>query len=103
MAEHTPTPSEIDRKVTKILEGMFAEDLNPAMGLALRLELREAGLSIVADQWNEALVKALQDIAAIPNYEFGGDWDEIDQARTIAHVALAALSLSGADRGGGHV
>ncbi len=37
-----------------------------------------------------ALVKALEDIAAIENKEFGPVWEEIDEAREIANTATTA-------------
>lgn len=42
----------------------------------------------------DALAKALKEIAAIENQEFGPDWEEIEQAREIAIAALAAVGVS---------
>jgi hypothetical protein len=39
----------------------------------------------------DLLVKALEQIAAIENREFGLDWEEIEEARHIARGALAAV------------
>lgn len=38
-------------------------------------------------------VEALQRIASIEDKMFGGDWDEIEEAREIARDALAAIGL----------
>jgi hypothetical protein len=38
---------------------------------------------------NLALLAALRKIAAIENLEWGGEWEEIEQAREIAHQAIA--------------
>lgn len=40
-----------------------------------------------------APTQALKCIAGIENKMFGGDWDEIDEARSIANDALGALLL----------
>jgi hypothetical protein len=37
------------------------------------------------------LVKALEQIAAIENKEFGPDWEEIEEARKIAHDVLGRV------------
>lgn len=42
----------------------------------------------------ERLRGALSQIVAIENQEYGGDWDEIEQAREIARMALRNLSCS---------
>jgi hypothetical protein len=39
--------------------------------------------------------KALEEIAAIEDQEFGGDWDEIEQARQIAIAALSSKEPEG--------
>ena len=37
---------------------------------------------------NTRLREALAKIAAIPNQDWGGDWEEIEEARAIANSAL---------------
>jgi hypothetical protein len=44
-------------------------------------------------QDRDALAKALRDIAAIENQEFGPDWEEIERARKIANDALTAAGV----------
>jgi hypothetical protein len=39
----------------------------------------------------DALLEALNKIAAIENQMFGPDWEEIDEAREIARAAIAAV------------
>ena len=38
---------------------------------------------------NTKLLEALKQIADIPNEDWGGDWDEIEEARLIARAAIA--------------
>lgn len=90
----------------------FADDKTLAELMRLERELAEAekqinvliaGLTeqtVRADEnaaYAERLKAALQKIHAIPNQDFGHDWEEIDQARAIAYEALAA---EGVDRNG---
>jgi len=51
----------------------------------LTISLDEA--AVRADATRE-MAKALGQILAIPNAEYGGDWDEIEVAREIARAAL---------------
>jgi hypothetical protein len=44
----------------------------------------------------DTLARALKEIAAIENQEFGPDWEEIEQARKIANDALSAVGVGGA-------
>jgi hypothetical protein len=39
-----------------------------------------------------ALLEALRKIAAIENKMYGGDWDEIEEARSIASIAILAAN-----------
>jgi hypothetical protein len=60
----------------------------------------EEGAETVAELMNQGdaiplLLKALQDIAAIENQEFGPDWAEIEQARKIANDALTTIGVGG--------
>jgi hypothetical protein len=48
---------------------------------------------------NARLKKALEEIAAIENKEFGPDWEEIEEARKIAADALAAVKSMGEPNG----
>lgn len=50
-----------------------------------------AALIVRAVNSHQALVEALEKIARIENQEFGNDWEEIEQARSIAQAALSAL------------
>lgn len=43
----------------------------------------------------EALVEALEQIRAIEDELYGGDWDEIEKARNIANESLDAHSKGG--------
>ena len=52
---------------------------------ALATELRRLA-AVEAER--DALLEALQKIAAIENKEWGTDWEEIDEARDIARTAI---------------
>lgn len=39
-------------------------------------------------QQRAELLEALKKIAAIPNNDFGSDWEEIEEARTISMMAI---------------
>lgn len=54
-----------------------------------RDHIKFARAIIAAAGPDAALVKALEDIAAIEDKMVGGDWEEIDEARTIARAALS--------------
>jgi hypothetical protein len=47
-----------------------------------------------AEEVRDKLVAALKAIVAIEDKAFGGDWDEIEQARGIARAALAAAEAA---------
>lgn len=51
-----------------------------------------------AEEELAAARKALEEIAAIQDREFGGDWDEIEQARQIALAALSSKEPEGERR-----
>lgn len=55
-----------------------------------RLQLHVATEAELMAQ-RDALKVALQRIAAIENKDYGADWDEIEEARAIAHAALAQV------------
>jgi dsDNA-specific endonuclease/ATPase MutS2 len=43
---------------------------------------------------NHALLEALKQISAIEDLEWGGDWEEIDQAREIANAAIKKVEAT---------
>jgi hypothetical protein len=45
-----------------------------------------------------ALLEALRKIAAIENKMYGGDWDEIEEARSIASIAILAANKEAPER-----
>lgn len=63
-----------------------------AHGITVNAGQDEEALRAWAIAYAEAAVRpyiaALERIAAIENQDFGGDWDEIEQARQIAVKAL---------------
>lgn len=52
-------------------------------------QMRAYGKACAAAGPDAALVKALEQIASIEDKMVGGDWEEIDEARTIARAALS--------------
>jgi hypothetical protein len=58
-----------------------------------------AGASERADaEKDAALLEALRKIAAIENKMYGGDWDEIEEARSIASIAILAANKETPER-----
>jgi hypothetical protein len=67
-----PCVDRIDRKIEEITQSLIERDRF----------LVEA---------NKKLVEALKAVAAIEDKMYGGDWDEIEEARNIACAALKEL------------
>jgi hypothetical protein len=73
------------------LEAQIAEAKAENERQEVELERRLAR-NVSLSQQLSAAREALKKIAAIPNKIWGGDWDEIDEARAIAHLALSSPS-----------
>lgn len=64
----------------------------------MKIEIEESALDSLKamvqqlQDERDMLLKQMRNIAAIPNQEWGGDYEEIDGARLIANNAIAACT-----------
>jgi hypothetical protein len=69
--------AELERENAELASQLVVQHAHGATIAGLKQQLEQAR-------------KALADIAAIEDKMFGGDWDEIEQARAIARAAIAS-------------
>lgn len=92
MSGHTPGPWRAVRdpshydSITDIVDG---EGRAVAQTIGQRQPM-EANACLIAAA--PEMYAALKRITQIQNQEYGGDWDEIEEARNIAFAALAAVT-----------
>lgn len=73
-----------------------ANKVAPAIAFGDTKQEAEANARLIAAAPD--LLEALARIASIENKPFGGDWDEIGEARSIARAAIAAATSQEAQR-----
>ena len=81
--EHTkPLPDLLDLAAGRVYTLSGVSDVTAAAFIGA------SGVELVEGE-SAVFRKALEQISAIKNEEYGGDWDEIERAREIANAALS--------------
>jgi hypothetical protein len=90
-AKHTPGPWEYDAESEQIIAPKcgYQWTAPPTIARIVSLDYDEDDGNARLIAAAPDLLEALRKIAAIEDKMFGGDWDEIEEARMVARAAIA--------------
>jgi hypothetical protein len=90
-----------DERIEELIEqsgGFWVDDEFRINCRDLTQLIRDASQERADAGKDAALLEALRKIAAIENKMYGGDWDEIEEARSIASIAILAANKEAPER-----